>query len=52
MGSKADFPKILGHVEKGALKPVLDRVFPLSEIAEAHRYLEARGPIGKVGLRI
>ncbi|WP_327067265.1 zinc-dependent alcohol dehydrogenase family protein [Kitasatospora sp. NBC_01250] len=32
----------------GTLAPVVDRVFDLSEIVEAHRHLEANGQVGKV----
>ena len=32
----------------GALKPVIDRVFPFDEIVEAHRYLETNGQFGKI----
>lgn len=32
----------------GKLKPVIDKVFPFNEIAEAHRYLEANGQVGKI----
>jgi NADPH:quinone reductase-like Zn-dependent oxidoreductase len=37
-------------VEAGVLKPVLDRTFPLSEVQEAHSYLEAGRHFGKVVL--
>ena len=37
-------------VDAGALEPVIDRVFPLSETAEAHRYLETGRARGKVVL--
>lgn len=36
----------------GALKPVVDRVYPLSEVAAAHGYLASNGNIGKVLLRV
>jgi NADPH:quinone reductase-like Zn-dependent oxidoreductase len=52
MGSKADFPSVLKQVEKGALKAVVDRSFPLDQIADAHRYLEGRSPLGKVVLKL
>jgi NADPH:quinone reductase-like Zn-dependent oxidoreductase len=31
---------------------VVDRVFPLAEAAEAHRYLESRRQFGKVVLEV
>lgn len=31
-----------------ALKPIIDRTFPLSQIVEAHRYLEANQQMGKI----
>ncbi len=37
-------------VASGAVQPVVDRVLPLSEAAEAHRRLEDGGHIGKVVL--
>lgn len=48
MGSVADFHAILDLAAKGALKPVVDRVFPLKDGAEAHRYLESGHEFGKV----
>lgn len=47
----ADLAKILDLVAAGKLKPVIDRVFPLSEAAAAHRYLGGRNQFGKVLLR-
>ncbi|MER5354956.1 NAD(P)H-quinone oxidoreductase [Kitasatospora sp. NPDC002551] len=38
-------------VASGVVKPVVDRVLPLTEAAEAHRVLEAGGQVGKVVLR-
>ncbi|MFJ9582673.1 zinc-binding dehydrogenase [Streptomyces acidicola] len=32
----------------GAFTPVVDRTFDLTEIAEAHRYMEANGQVGKI----
>ncbi|MFD0904095.1 zinc-dependent alcohol dehydrogenase family protein [Actinomadura sediminis] len=32
----------------GAFRPDVDRVFPLDDIAEAHRYMEAGGQVGKI----
>ncbi|MBP0461523.1 zinc-binding dehydrogenase [Streptomyces bomunensis] len=33
---------------KGELTPTVDKTFPLEDIAEAHRYLEAGGQVGKI----
>ena len=35
-------------LSSGTLRPVVDRVFPLSAIGDAHRYLESNAQIGKV----
>ncbi|CAN5843372.1 NAD(P)H-quinone oxidoreductase [soil metagenome] len=39
---------ILPAVEAGAVKPVIDRRFSLTDIADAHRYLETNANVGKV----
>lgn len=39
---------IFEHVEIGALNPVVDRVFGLDEIVDAHRYLESGAQKGKI----
>jgi NADPH:quinone reductase len=36
----------------GQLTPLVDRVFPLMQAAEAHRYMEASGNLGKIVLSI
>jgi len=38
--------------ESGALRPIIDRVYPLEEIAEAHRYSESGRARGKIVIRI
>lgn len=35
-------------LKEGRLKPVIDRIFKLDEIVEAHRYLESNQQIGKI----
>lgn len=48
MGSRARFGPIFRHVEAGRLKPMVDRVLPLAQVAEAHRLLEERRVFGKI----
>ena len=50
MGSLAELHEIMKHVEAGRLRPVVDRVLPLRDVAEGHRVLEAREAFGKVVL--
>ena len=50
MGDAAAFTELLALLKEGRLKPVLDKTFPMSEIGEAHRYLESRQQLGKVVL--
>ena len=38
------------HVEAGALKPVIDRTYPLAEAAAAHARMEAGDHVGKIVL--
>lgn len=52
MGSLAELHEIMGHVAAGRLRPVVDRVLPLDQIAEGHRILEAREAFGKIVLEI
>lgn len=35
-------------LKSGQLKPVIDKTFAFEEIAEAHRYMEANGQVGKI----
>lgn len=39
---------IFDGLASGALKPVIDRVFPLEQIVDAHRYLESNQQFGKI----
>jgi len=48
MGTMGELHEVLGHVFAGRLKPVVDRVLPLSEIRAAHEYLEKSQMFGKV----
>jgi NADPH2:quinone reductase len=50
MGPRAAFPAIFERVAKGVFRPVVDRVMPLSKVAEAHELLESRKILGKIVL--
>ena len=50
MGTMGELHEVLGHIFAGRLKPVVDRIFPLSEIRAAHEYLEKSQMFGKVVL--
>jgi NADPH:quinone reductase-like Zn-dependent oxidoreductase len=39
---------VFDHVERGDFKPRIDRVFPFSQIVDAHRYMESNEQIGKI----
>lgn len=39
-------------IEKGKIKPVLDKIFSIDEVQNAHNYLEAGNHIGKVVLKV
>jgi NADPH:quinone reductase-like Zn-dependent oxidoreductase len=52
MAPKGVLFDVVEQVAQGRLKPVVDRVLPLSQIREAHRLLEARGAFGKIVLEV
>jgi NADPH:quinone reductase-like Zn-dependent oxidoreductase len=39
---------VLENVASGALKVIVDKIFPLDQIVEAHRYMEANAQMGKI----
>ena len=46
--TREDLEALLLEVERGTIKPIIDRVFPLAESAEAMRLLQDREVFGKV----
>jgi NADPH:quinone reductase-like Zn-dependent oxidoreductase len=39
---------VVPAIAAGQIHPVIDRRFPLAEIADAHRYMETNANVGKV----
>ncbi|AEH51224.1 zinc-binding dehydrogenase [Pseudothermotoga thermarum] len=52
MGSRADLFKITQLMERGVLKPIVDKIFPLQQAREAHLYLEQSKHFGKIVLTV
>ena len=50
MGTRADFRRVLGHIESGALKPQVARTFPLREIQAAQAAFKEKQFFGKLVL--
>lgn len=52
MGTQKEFQELCGPVFAGDIKPIIDKVYPLGEAAQAHAYLQAQEHVGKVVLKI
>ncbi len=52
MGTKDELRTVLKLIAQGRLKPVVDKVLPLTECAAAHEYLEQGRQFGKVVLEV
>ncbi|MGA2813144.1 MAG: zinc-binding dehydrogenase [Candidatus Acidiferrum sp.] len=52
MGTKSDLHSVMRLVAAGRFRPIIDRIFPLSEAAAAHAYLESGAQFGKVVLQV
>ena len=52
MGSRGSLLRILELAGTGRLRPVIDRVLPMSEVREAHRLVAERDTFGKIVLEL
>jgi NADPH:quinone reductase-like Zn-dependent oxidoreductase len=52
LGSRAEFQDVLDFFAVTGCKPIIDRIFPLDEVAQAHQRLEAAEQFGKIVLQI
>jgi len=52
MGTQKEFVELSNKIFQGKIKPVVDKIFPLKEASEAHKYLESGQHFGKVLLKI
>ncbi len=49
---RSEYAKVIDLFKTGAFKPVPVTVFPMTEAAAAHRYLEERKGVGKIAIKI
>ncbi|AXK47334.1 Zn-dependent oxidoreductase [Brachybacterium saurashtrense] len=47
-GTRTAFRRLLGHIESGTIRPLLDRTFRLSDLHDAQRAFLAKSYIGKL----
>ena len=52
MGTREDFAAVFDLVKSGRVRPVVDRVYPLADVAAAHEHLERGDQVGKIVLTI
>jgi NADPH:quinone reductase-like Zn-dependent oxidoreductase len=52
LASKSRLFEIMALMGQRRLRPVVDRVLPLAEIAEGHRLIESRAAFGKIVLQV
>ena len=44
--------QVYPHLNNGEIKPVVDRVFPLEEVEQAHDYMQSGQHMGKIVLQM
>jgi NADPH:quinone reductase-like Zn-dependent oxidoreductase len=49
---RKDLEQLTQWVDQGKVKPIVSQVYPLAEIAEAHRQCETRRTVGKIAVRV
>jgi zinc-binding alcohol dehydrogenase/oxidoreductase len=52
MGTRSEFAALAALAEQGGIRPIVDKVFPLADAAQAHRRMEEQGQFGKIVLMI
>lgn len=52
MAVRAFERSVLPHIERGAIRAVIDQTFPLSDAASAHRLMESNANFGKIILTV
>jgi 2-desacetyl-2-hydroxyethyl bacteriochlorophyllide A dehydrogenase len=50
--NRADLLYLKGQIEAGKIRPILDRTYPLSDIAAAHTYSEEGHAVGKIAITV
>jgi D-arabinose 1-dehydrogenase-like Zn-dependent alcohol dehydrogenase len=50
MGNNAEFIDMLDFLTKHKIKPIIDSIYPLSDIIKAHDKMEVFGHTGKIVL--
>jgi NADPH:quinone reductase-like Zn-dependent oxidoreductase len=49
---KEDVVFLMGLIEAGEYRPVVDRAYPLEDVVEAHRHVDTHQKVGNVVLTV